>query len=161
MSGSWLPSFHCDQPVGAEPVPVSAPFASRFSGQVRIIRRYVYVFEPVGPDSLAGRLAMRRVPMLRTVNDRVLVDFERSPSLAAEWAGTGPDEVCELHSGDEVVISPLPRAVEGMRLRRPAPIQVADLDQQPFLHPEPDVDPLGPYRPPPLLAVTARAGGEP
>jgi hypothetical protein len=122
--------------------------------------RYVYVFEPIGPDSREGRLAMRQVPMLRTVGDRVLVNFERSPSLAAEWAGTGPEEFCELQSGDEVVISPLPRAVDGMRLRRPAPTGVANLDRRPVPDPWPGTDLLGTHRPPPLLAVTARVGGD-
>jgi hypothetical protein len=153
----------CRVEIPAEPLPnaLTVPRAAIHDDGSGSEARYVYVFEPAGPDSVEGRLAMRRVPMLRTVNDRVLVDFERSPSLAADWAGTGPEEVCEVHSGDEVVISPLPRAVEGMRLRRPAPIRVADLEQQPRPDPWPGADLFGVHRAPPMLAVTARAGGDP
>jgi multidrug efflux system membrane fusion protein len=152
----------CRVEIPAEPLPnaLTVPRSAIHDDGSGSEARYVYVFEPIGPDSQEGRLVMRRVPMLRTVGDCVLVNFERSPSLAAEWAGTGPGEVCELHSGDEVIISPLPGAVEGMRLRCPARTRVADLDRRPFPDPWPGADPWDTHRPPPLLAVTARAGGD-
>lgn len=78
----------------------------------------VYVFEPdpASPDGRTGWLVARRVPLLRSVGDQVLVDF----------AGRGDDErlpvqqalaECELQPGDLAILSPLPRAVVGMRLR--------------------------------------------
>ena len=78
----------------------------------------VYVFEPDvdSPDGLNGRLAARRVPLLRTVGDDVLVDF----------AGRGEDDrlamsqssaICELRAGDLLIVSPLARSVVGMKLR--------------------------------------------
>lgn len=154
----------CRVEIPAEPLPkaLTVPRSAIHDDGSGNDVRYVYVFEPVGPDSLEGRLAMRRVPMLRTVDDRVLVDFERSSLSAAGWAPTpaSPDEACELYAGDEVIISPLPRAVEGMRLRRPAPTGVADLDLRPDSDPWPGANLLDGYRPPPLLAVTVRAGGD-
>ena len=78
----------------------------------------VYVFEP-DPSSRDGRtgwLVTRRVPLLRSVGGRVLV----------EYAGRGEDQhlppqhaqaECELRPGELAIISPLPRAVAGMKLR--------------------------------------------
>lgn len=70
-------------------------------------RGWVYVFEPQGPDERVGRLARRAVPMLRSVGDRVLVDYE----------GRRAEEHCELQPGDRVVVSPLIKPVEGMKIR--------------------------------------------
>jgi len=79
----------------------------------------VYVFEPDAgsPDALGGRLGARSVPMLRSVGDEVLVDFadrgehERLPAARALAR-------CELRAGEFVIVSPLPRPVIGMKLRR-------------------------------------------
>ena len=79
----------------------------------------VYVFEPdaASPGALSGRLGARSVPMLRSVGNEVLVDFtdrgehERLPAARALAR-------CELQAGDFVIVSPLPRPVVGMKLRR-------------------------------------------
>lgn len=88
----------------------------------------VYVFEPdpASPDGLTGRLAVRRVPVLRTVGGEALVDFvgrredQRLPVAQAA-------AVCELRPGDRIVTSPLSRPVLGMklRLRQPEPAALA------------------------------------
>lgn len=78
----------------------------------------VYVFEPdpASLDGRIGRLAARQVPLLRSVGNVVLVDF----------AGRGQDDrlpaeealvECELRPGELAIVSPLPRAVVGMKLR--------------------------------------------
>ncbi|MHC4063299.1 MAG: efflux RND transporter periplasmic adaptor subunit [Planctomycetota bacterium] len=94
----------------------------------------VYVFEPdpSSPDGLTGQLAARTVPMLRSVDDEVLVDF----------SGRGEDERlrtaqalarCELRPGEFVVVSPLPRPVVGMKLRRRTDLaRGPELDQNLF-----------------------------
>ena len=87
--------------------------------------QWVYVFEPVDgdPDASDGTLAMRRVPMLRIVGDRVLVYFA-SEELAAGVAldDTGSMDArlasCELRSGEEIIVSPLANPVLGMPLQR-------------------------------------------
>ncbi len=71
---------------------------------------FVYVFEddPASSDPRLGRLGVRRVPMLRSASDEVLVDFQ------------GRDEssdACELADGDRVIVSPLSRPVPGMSIR--------------------------------------------
>ncbi len=71
--------------------------------------RWVYVFEP-DPQSAepgAGRLARRDVPILRTVGDRVLVNYK----------GRDDGQVCELGPGERVIVSPLTKPVVGMKLR--------------------------------------------
>jgi len=76
-------------------------------------RQTVYVFEPEADDSRHGRLVVKRVPTLRRVGEQVLVAYgDAVDSAQANGAGS----VCELKPGDRVVVSPLPRAVEGMRL---------------------------------------------
>jgi multidrug efflux pump subunit AcrA (membrane-fusion protein) len=91
----------------------------------------VYIFEPdpASPDGRSGRLAARRVPLLRSVGDQVLVDFvgrAQHERLPAERALAE----CELRRGELTVLSPLPRAVIGMelRLRGPAQSTIANLD---------------------------------
>ena len=86
------------------------------------VARFVHVFEPdsQSPDGLEGRLAMRPVELLRVVEDSVLVshaapDGDRVPRAAAVSTRGSPLQVGEL-----VVLSPLPWAVEGMKLRRQA-----------------------------------------
>lgn len=67
----------------------------------------VYVFEPDAEGSTTGRLAARRVPVLRSVGDDVLVDY----------AGRRSDDVCELAAGEQVIVSPLLKPVVGMRIQ--------------------------------------------
>ncbi len=70
--------------------------------------RWVYVFEPdVGSDGSTGRLGRREVPLLRSVGDSVLVDFR----------GREASQVCELTSGDQIIVSPLNKPVLGMKVR--------------------------------------------
>lgn len=74
--------------------------------------QWVYVFEPdsaTADDRLGqlGRLARRRVPMLRSVGDSVLVDYE----------GREGTELCELRPDEQLVISPLLKPVIGMMVR--------------------------------------------
>lgn len=71
--------------------------------------RWVYVVEPSSEqgDGRGGILARREVTMLRSVHDDVLVNY-------ADRVGS---EVCELKSGERVVISPLLKPVVGMKVR--------------------------------------------
>jgi len=76
-------------------------------------RQTVYVFEPEADGSGHGRLVVKRVPTLRRVGEQVLVAYRGGVDSAQ---ADDVDSVCELKPGDRVVVSPLPRAVEGMRL---------------------------------------------
>ena len=76
-------------------------------------RQTVYVFEPEADKSEYGRLVVKRVPTLRRVGEQVLVAYRGGVDSSQ---ADGVDSVCELEPGDQVVVSPLPRAVEGMRL---------------------------------------------
>ncbi len=89
--------------------------------------KYVYVFEPEAEsaEGLEGRLAMRHVPVLRSVNDQVLVSFDRSQLAAPLPEVDLASARCELQPGDEIILSPLPWAVEGMKLRRRDAAQMA------------------------------------
>jgi multidrug efflux pump subunit AcrA (membrane-fusion protein) len=90
--------------------------------------RYVYVFEPVSqgkpsavpsgrqgaelPDdddagAILGRIVRREIPRLRVIGDRVLVEFKNR-------SFGGP---CELSAGDQVIVSPLMKPVQGMLVR--------------------------------------------
>jgi multidrug efflux pump subunit AcrA (membrane-fusion protein) len=69
--------------------------------------KWVYVFVPDAQGKDEGTLERRQVPMLRTLGDEVLVDY----------AGREGGEVCELASGEMVVVSKLIKPVEGMRMR--------------------------------------------
>ncbi len=71
--------------------------------------RWVYVFEPdpAATDGAVGRLARREVPILRTVQDSVLVDYR----------GRDERQPCELAAGERVVVSPLSKPVVGMKIR--------------------------------------------
>lgn len=69
--------------------------------------RFVYVFEPAEDGSESGVLARREITPLRPLGDQVLVDYR----------GRASEEVCELRPGEMVVVSPLAKPVEGMRLR--------------------------------------------
>ena len=92
--------------------------------------RFVYVFVPddPSPDCVQGRLAMRSVPVLRTVEEQVVVCFDRPQGdpTAAEGSVAAPS--CELRAGDEVIVSPLSLAVQGMRLRRRVDVRTAGSD---------------------------------
>jgi multidrug efflux pump subunit AcrA (membrane-fusion protein) len=68
---------------------------------------YVFVADDDGSDGRGGRLERRRVPMLRSLRDDVLVDYR----------GRDETKPCELAPGDRVVVSPLPKPVVGMRIR--------------------------------------------
>ena len=70
--------------------------------------RWVYVFEPIGPDIAPGlgRLGRREITVLRTVGDAVLVDYE----------GRNVTHVCELEPGDRLVTSPLAAPIVGMKV---------------------------------------------
>ncbi len=75
----------------------------------------VYVLEQ-DEDGSGARLALRRVPILRSMGELVLVDFA-GRSDDARLSQRQASAVCELKAGDLVVSSPLPRAVEGMEIR--------------------------------------------
>jgi len=70
--------------------------------------RWVYVYEPDAntPDGTSGRLGRREVPMLRSMGDEVLVDYE----------GRDSGHTCELQDGDMLVVSPLIKPVVGMKI---------------------------------------------
>lgn len=80
--------------------------------------RWVYVFEPdaTTPEERDGRLGRREVSLLRTIGDRVLVDFR----------GREGSDVCELRSGDQVVVSPMTRPVVGMKIAVRSEEAIAD-----------------------------------
>ena len=70
--------------------------------------RWVYVFErDAGSDGTTGRLGRREVPLLRSLGDSVLVDYQ----------GRDASQVCELTAGDQVIVSPLVKPVVGMKVR--------------------------------------------
>lgn len=71
--------------------------------------RYVYILEPdlASPDGSTGRLARREVPMLRTMEGNVLVDYRARDD----------GRLCELQPGERVVVSPLTKPVVGMKVR--------------------------------------------
>lgn len=71
--------------------------------------RWVYIFEanPDSDDDQIGKLARREVPMLRTIGDSVLVDYQ----------GRDGTEICTLAPGEQVIISPLLSPVVGMKIR--------------------------------------------
>lgn len=71
--------------------------------------KWVYVFEPDtdSPDCTTGRLGRREVPVLRSMGDDVLVDYE----------GRVGTELCELREGEQVIVSPLLKPVVGMSIR--------------------------------------------
>jgi multidrug efflux system membrane fusion protein len=82
--------------------------------------RRVYVFAPNADveDPTVGRLVVKRVPILRSVNEQVVVAYGDGSDGASGSGGDAEGEaVCELRPGDRLVVSPLPKAVEGMRLR--------------------------------------------
>lgn len=88
--------------------------------------QYVYVYQPEGDTADRGRLVVKRVPLLRTAGDQVLVSYgvDGEAGAATQPATDVPrNAVCELMPGDMVVVSPLPKAVEGMRLRLREPAQ--------------------------------------
>ncbi len=87
--------------------------------------RWVYVFEPDhgDPNASTGTLAIRHVPMLRVVGDRVLVHFAaEGPATTIALDDTGSMEArlasCELRPGEEIIVSPLVNPVPGMPLQR-------------------------------------------
>lgn len=73
--------------------------------------QFVYVFEPDANEPSVGRLAMKRVPVLRSVGENVLVRFGTDDSPESKM------RLCELEPGDRVITSPLPKAIENMRLQ--------------------------------------------
>ena len=68
---------------------------------------YVFVADGDASDGRSGRLERRRVPMLRSIRDEVLVNYR----------GRDETEPCELAPGDRVVVSPLTKPVVGMKIR--------------------------------------------
>ncbi|MFH0980044.1 MAG: hypothetical protein V2A79_00710 [Planctomycetota bacterium] len=116
----------CRVAIPAEPLPnaLVIPRSAVYDGDGGDAAKFVYVFEPDGdrPGASDGRLGIRRVPLLRMVGDQVLVDFD---GYSAALGGPDESSVCELRAGDEIVVSPLPRAVIGMPLRRRAERSVA------------------------------------
>jgi multidrug efflux pump subunit AcrA (membrane-fusion protein) len=111
----------CRVEIPAEPLPdaLVVPRSAVYDGERSDDPKFVYVFEadPSRTAEGAGRLGIRRVPLLRAVGDDVLVDFDRGAAAAVEDT-VGPATVCELRSGDQVIVSPLPRAVAGMPIQR-------------------------------------------
>lgn len=83
--------------------------------------RWVYVFEPDGgSNARTGRLGRREVPLLRSLGDSMLVDYRgRVSRMALEPHGEAhfTPQVCELTSGDQVIVSPLVKPVVGMKIR--------------------------------------------
>jgi len=71
--------------------------------------RWVYVVEPdaAANDPSVGHLGRREVPILRSIGDRVLVDYTDRDDGSR----------CELQPGERVVVSPLTKPVVGMRVR--------------------------------------------
>lgn len=80
----------------------------------------VYVFVPDPADARYGKLTLKHVPILRHVGESVLVSFRQTASQEpAATGGTSMDApACNLRPGDQIVLSALPKAVEGMRLER-------------------------------------------
>ncbi len=97
--------MHCRAELPAEPLE-GALLVPR---HVIYDNRWVYVFEPdpATADPRVGRLGRREVPMLRSIGDDVLV----------EYTGREGVEVCELHRGEQIVLSPLVKPVVGMKVR--------------------------------------------
>jgi hypothetical protein len=79
--------------------------------------KYVYVFEPDAANTEHGQLAIKRVPMLRTIGENVLVSYARKDMPTTMPYKEKSDVECELVAGDRLIVSPLPKAVEGMKLR--------------------------------------------
>ncbi len=79
--------------------------------------KFVWILQPTDPSSPEeGVLTRRTVTALRTVDNRVLVSYAASDcGLGAASAG---QPVCELRPGEQIVVSQLPWATDGMRLRR-------------------------------------------
>jgi hypothetical protein len=78
----------------------------------------VYTFRPdEGSDGNTGTLVAREVPILRTVGDEVLVDFAGRGSNDRLAISDATAE-CELQPGEFIIVSPMSRPVEGMKLRR-------------------------------------------
>lgn len=101
--------------------------------------RYVYVFQPEEEHPNQGQLVIKKVPMLRSIGEQVLVSFGEGEPVADLQRDDSLETVtCELQSGDLVIVSPLPKAVEGMRLQR---------------HPDVEAVALGPATEPVRLAV--------
>lgn len=69
--------------------------------------RWVYVYEPDAESDRNGRLGRREVPILRSVDDSVLVDY----------ADRDGGQVCELQPGELVIVSPLVKPIVGMKVR--------------------------------------------
>jgi hypothetical protein len=69
--------------------------------------RWVFVVDGQGAADGAGRLARREVTPLRVIGDEVLIHH----------AGLGELHSASLRAGDRLVVSPLTKPVEGMRVR--------------------------------------------
>lgn len=83
---------------------------------------YVFVPAPTVDDPHAGRLEFRQVPILRSVRDDVLVHYnpdswKSDPNRTAHIVSNQALAECELKVGEFVIVSPLLKAVEGMKLR--------------------------------------------
>ncbi|MCH7812840.1 MAG: biotin/lipoyl-binding protein [Planctomycetes bacterium] len=104
----------CAAEIPAEPLEDALVLPRRAIHEDNIV--YVFEPDPASTDGQTGRLAARRVPLLRSIGDEVLVDFARrsgNDRLATDLS----QAICELQAGELVVVSPLPRPVEGMKLR--------------------------------------------
>ena len=85
----------------------------------------VYVFKPESGDADRGVLTIKHTPILRSIGEDVLVSYDH----AGDRDETEQSVRCELEAGDLVIVSPLPKAVEGMPLSlRPDGEAVARLD---------------------------------
>ncbi len=79
----------------------------------------VYVFKPDSPGSRLGKLEIKQVPLLRSIGENVLVNFQ-SPSM--EKPDAQQENKCDLVAGDMVIVSQIHRPVAGMELQlREAP----------------------------------------
>lgn len=91
--------------------------------------RYVYVFQPEQDRPDQGQLVIKKVPMLRNIGEQVLVSFGSGEQVVdIRQDGSTETAICELQSGDLVIVSPLPKAVDGMRLQRRGDSEVAMID---------------------------------
>ncbi len=87
--------------------------------------RFVYVFQPEQDRPDQGQLVIKKVPMLRNIGEQVLVSFGSGEQVVDIRQDGGTETaICELRSGDLVIVSPLPKAVEGMRLQRRAGTEI-------------------------------------
>lgn len=98
---------YCQAEIPARPVPGALTVPRHAIHEDAWV--YVYEDDPASPGAEVGRLGRRRVTLLRTSGDDVLVGYEGIE-------GNGAWET-ELAAGDRIITSPLPRPVPGMPVR--------------------------------------------